>query len=305
MPNALPNKKFHLFTGKGGTGKTTLSAAASVYYAKKGKNTLIASIDPAHSLSDCFGIPLSSEPTQITKNLYGVEIDAKKALKRNSFLIKYIHAVMKNLGIHDIDVLETLPGIDELMAYDMLVEFIENGKYDQIVLDTAPSGHALRFLSIPGHIDDWLKKSFRVGRQVYGLISVAKKRRIEGPSYKQEQEERNRMSEIYSILTSRKYSSISIVTLPEMMSIAETERDLITLSDYNLPVKEIIINKVFPKDNNEFLKNRWEIQKKNIDIIKKKFGHLKIKEVPYLQSEITGIKGLEEINKHYKIDEVA
>ena len=305
MPNALPNQKFHLFTGKGGTGKTTLSAAASVYYAKKGKNTLIASIDPAHSLSDCFGIHLSSEPTKITKNLYGVEVDAKKALKRNRFLIKHIHAVMKNLGIHDIDVLETLPGIDELMAYDMLVEFIENGKYDQIVLDTAPSGHALRFLSIPGHMDGWLKKSFRLGRQVYGLISVAKKRRIEGPSYKQEQEERNRMSEIYSILTSRKYSSISIVTLPEMMSIAETERDLITLSDYNLPVKEIIINKVFPKDNSEFLKNRLAIQKKNIDIIKKKFGHLKIKEVPYLQSEITGIKGLEEINKHYKIDEVA
>src|SRR3989338_3469337 len=109
MPNALPNQKFHLFTGKGGTGKTTLSAAASVYYAKKGKNTLIVSIDPAHSLSDCFGIQLGSEPTTITKNLYGVEIDAKKALKENRFLIKYVHSVLKHLGIHDIDILETLP----------------------------------------------------------------------------------------------------------------------------------------------------------------------------------------------------
>src|SRR3989338_9285336 len=120
MPNALPNQKFHLFTGKGGTGKTTLSAAASVYYAKKGKNTLIASIDPAHSLSDCFGILLGSEPTKITKNLYGVEMDAKKALKRNHFLIKYIHHILGNLGVRDKDILETLPGADEVMAYEML-----------------------------------------------------------------------------------------------------------------------------------------------------------------------------------------
>ena len=114
------NKKcFHLFTGKGGTGKTTLSAATSVYYAKTGKNTLIASIDPAHSLSDCFGKQLSSEPTKITKNLFGIEIDSKKALKRDRFLIKHTHDILKSLGIHDIDVLETLPGIDEVMAYDM------------------------------------------------------------------------------------------------------------------------------------------------------------------------------------------
>ena len=305
MPNALPNQKFHLFTGKGGTGKTTLSAAASVYYAKKGKNTLIASIDPAHSLSDCFGIHLSSEPAKITKNLYGVEIDAKNALKRNRFLIKHIHAVMKNLGIHDIDVLETLPGIDELMAYDMLVEFIENGKYDQIVLDTAPSGHALRFLSIPGYMDDWLKKSFRLGRQAYGLVSVAKKIRIEGPSHREEHNERNRMFKVYSFLSNPEHSSISLVMLPEKMSIAETERDLATLREYDLPVKEIIINQIFPPSNNDFLKSRCDIQKKNIDIIKKKFSHLKIKEVPYLKSEIIGIKELEKINKYSMIGEVA
>jgi len=86
-----------------------------------------------------------------------------------------------------------------------------------------------------------------------------------------------------------------------MMSIAETERDLLALSNYGFPVKEIIINKVFPKDNSEFLKNRWEIQKKNIDIIKKKFSHLRIKEIPYLKSEIVGIKELERINKYYEI----
>lgn len=305
MPNALQNQKFHLFTGKGGTGKTTLSAAASIYYAKKGKNTLIASIDPAHSLSDCFGIPIKSEPTKITKNLYGVEINAKEALKRNRFLIKYMHNVLKNLGIHDKDILETLPGIDEIMAYDMLVEFIENGRYDQIVLDTAPSGHALRFLSIPGCMDDWLKKSFRLGRQAYGLISVAKKIRIEGPSHREEHNERNRMSKVYNFLTNSEHSSISVVMLPEKMSIAETERDLITLHEYGLPVKELIINQIFPPSNNDFLKSRYAIQKKNIEVIKKKFGHLKIKEIPYLKSEIIGITEIEKINKYYKPNEAA
>lgn len=287
---------FHLFTGKGGTGKTTLSAAASICYAEKGKNTLVASIDPAHSLSDCFGVDLTSEPTKITKNLFGIEIDAKKALKRDRFLIRQMHDVLKNLGIHDIDMLESLPGIDEVMAYDMLVEFIENKNYDQIVFDTAPSGHALRFLSIPGHIDNWLKKSFRVTRQIYSLLSVAKRQRIEGPSYKQEHEERNRMSRIYQILTDPKYSSISIVTLPEKMSIAETERDLTALLNYGFPVKDIIINQILPKSNDIFLKNKRLIQEKNINEIRKKFSNLRMKEVPYLKSEVIGLKELKKVS---------
>lgn len=296
---SLSNQRFYLFTGKGGTGKTTLSAAASVYFAEKGKSTLIASIDPAHSLSDCFGIPLSSEPTKITKNLYGVEIDAAKALKRNRFLITHLHRILKSLGIHDTDVLETLPGIDEVMAYDLLVEFIENRNDDYIVLDTAPSGHALRFLSIPHHMDDWLKKSFRMGRQVYGLLSFAKKTNLAGPSYKEEHQERDRMSKIYYLLMNKKCSSISLVLLPEKLSIAETERDLRTLTDYGLPVKELIINRIFPRGNDTFLKKRWSIQQENIAVIKKKFSRLQIKEIPYLEQEVIGIPELKKINKYY------
>lgn len=291
------NKGFHLFTGKGGTGKTTLSAAASIYYAeKKKRNTLVASIDPAHSLSDCFEKQLSNKPTKIMKNLFGVEISAEKALKRDRFLIKQTQDILKNLGIHDTDILQTLPGIDEVMAYDMLVDFIESEEYDQIVLDTAPSGHALRFLSIPMHMDDWLKKSFRATRQIYSLISLGKKRKIEGATYKQEHQERDRMSRIYQILTDLKYSSISIVMLPERMSIAETERDLNILLNYNLPVKEIIINQIFPKSNDGFLKNRYNIQKENIIEIRKKFSNLRIKEIPYFKSETTGIKELKKVS---------
>lgn len=287
------DKCFHIFTGKGGVGKTTLSCAASIYYAKKRK-TLIASIDPAHSLSDCFEKKLSSEPTRIIKNLFGVEISVEKALKRDRFLINQTHNILKNLGIHDVDVLETLPGIDEVIAYDMLVDFIK--EYDQIVIDTAPSGHALRFLSISMYMDDWLKKSFRASRQIYSLISLGKKRKIEGATYKQEHKERDRMSKIYQILIDPKYSSISIVMLPEKMSITESEHDLNTLLNYGLPVKEIIINQILPKSNDEFLKSRVNIQKKNIMEIRKKFSHLNIKEIPYFKSEIIGTKELKRIS---------
>lgn len=291
------NKKcFHLFTGKGGTGKTTLSAATAAHYAKIGKNTLIASIDPAHSLSDCLGVDLDSKPIKITKNLFGIEIDSKEALKRDRFLIKHTHSILKSLGIHDIDILETLPGIDEVMAYDMLVDFIENKDYDQVVFDTAPSGHALRFLSIPGNIDNWLKKSFRMGRQVCSLLSLAKKMRIEGPSYKEEHEERNRMSRIHNFLVNPEHSSISIVMLPEKMCIAETERDLITLLNYGFPVKEIIINQILPKSDDEFLKNRYNIQRKNIINIRNKFNHFKVREVPYLESEVIGLEELKRVS---------
>jgi len=151
--------------------------------------------------------------------------------------------------------------------------------------------------AMKGRVKNWLKKSFRASRQICGMLSVAKRRRIDGPSYKKEHEERDKMSRIYKMLTDLNYSGISIVMLAERMSIAETERDLISLLDYGFPVKEIIVNQVFPKSNDKFLKSRYSIQRKNIASIKKRFSNLKIREIPYFESEVIGIEELERISK--------
>ena len=287
---------FQLFAGKGGVGKTSLAAASAIHYASKGERTLIVSIDPAHSLSDSFEKNLGSEPIEVLKNLFAMELDAKKALQRKSALTKRIHYFMRQAGLHDIDILETLPGIDEVMAYDMLVEFIESGKYDRIIFDAAPSGHSLRFLSIPKYMDEWLKKLYRVMRQVLGTIQVVKKHsRIDIPSYKLEHEERGRMLKIHQTLTNPKYTSLHIVMLPEKMCIAETERLITKLSSYGFQVKNIVVNQILPEREDEFLKSRRAIQQKNLKIIREKFKEFETKELPLFKTEIYGVDELKKI----------
>lgn len=287
---------FQLFAGKGGVGKTSLAAASAIHYASIGEQTLVVSIDPAHSLSDSFEKTLGSEPTKISKNLFAMELDAKKALKRNSPLTKQIHYFMKQAGLHDVDVLETLPGTDEVMAYDMLVEFIESGKYGRIIFDAAPSGHALRFLSIPKYMDEWLKKLYRVTRQVLGAVQLMKRHsRIDIPSYKLEHEERDRMLRIYQTLTNPKYTLLYIVMIPEKMCIAETERVITTLSNYGFLVKNIIVNQILPEREDEFVKARREIQQENLKTIREKFKGLEIKELPLFKTEIYGVNELKKI----------
>ena len=287
---------FQLFAGKGGVGKTSLAAASAIHYASKGERTLVVSIDPAHSLADSFEKNLGSEPIEILKNLFAMELDAKKALQRKSALTKRIHYFMRQAGLHDIDILETLPGIDEVMAYDRLVEFIESGKYDRIIFDAAPSGHSLRFLSIPKYMDEWLKKLYRVMRQVLGTIQVVKKHsRIDIPSYKLEHEERGRMLKIYQTLTNPKYTLLYIVMLPEKMCIAETERVIATLSSYGFQVKNIIVNQILPERDDEFLKARQAIQQKNLKIIREKFKGFEIKKLPLFKTEIHGVKELKKL----------
>ncbi len=287
---------FQLFAGKGGVGKTSLAAATAIHYAGIDERTLIVSIDPAHSLSDSFEKNLGSEPTEILKNLFAMELDAKKALERESALIKRIHYFMRQAGLHNIDILETLPGIDEVMAYDILVEFMESGKYDRIIFDTAPSGHFLRFLSIPKYMDEWLKKLHCVMRQVLGTIQIVKKHsRIDIPSYKLEHEERSRMSKIYQTLTNPKYTSLHIVMIPEKMCITETERVVAQLSSSGFQAKNIIVNQILPKREDEFLKSRRAIQQKNLKIIREKFKGFEIKELPLFKTEIYGVKELKKI----------
>jgi len=211
-------------------------------------------------------------------------------------LTKQIHYFMKQAGLHDADILETLPGIDEVMAYDMLVEFIESGKYDSIIFDTAPSGHALRFLSIPKYIDEWLKKLYRIMRQVLGTIQVVKKHsRIDVPSYKLEHEERDKMLKIYQTLTNPKRTSLCIVVIPEKMCIAETERLVAKLSSYGFQAKNIIVNQILPKRKDEFLKSRQAMQQENLKIIKEKFKGAEIKKLPLFKTEIHGVNELKKI----------
>jgi len=174
-PPACPSPDLELliFAGKGGVGKTTLACASAIRLAQEvpDKEILLFSTDPAHSLADCLEVPLGSSPVRLGPGLSALEIDAPRefgSLKRRyqQELEKFFQTAFESFDFpFDRQVLERLldlspPGLDEVMALVRITEFLEQGRYDLLILDSAPTGHLLRLLELPELMDQWLKTFF-------------------------------------------------------------------------------------------------------------------------------------------------
>jgi arsenite-transporting ATPase len=164
---------FLIFAGKGGVGKTTLACATAVRLAREfpGKEILLFSTDPAHSLSACLKARLGSRPVCISPGLTAMEIDAPgefASLKTQyqQEVKDFIQKALENFDVpFDRQVMERMldlapPGLDEIMALVRAMEFLEQGRYHIFILDSAPTGHLLRLLELPELIDQWLKTFF-------------------------------------------------------------------------------------------------------------------------------------------------
>lgn len=157
------NIKMLLFGGKGGVGKTTCAASASVYIAENlNKKVLVISTDPAHSLGDSLGqILIPGEVTKVNdvNNLWALEINPEMENSQVSSMLSMIPQEDFPLGeeMKDLTKLNP-PGIDEAMAFGKVLEYIDNSDYDLIIFDTAPTGHTLRLLSIPKMLSGWMGK---------------------------------------------------------------------------------------------------------------------------------------------------
>ena len=172
-PCPSPDLTFLIFAGKGGVGKTTLACATAVRLSQEfpGKEILLFSTDPAHSLAACLEAPIGPQPVRLAPGLTALEIDAAgefSALKRQyqQELEKFLETTFENIDFpFDRQVMERMlelspPGLDEIMALVRAMEFLEQGRYDLFILDSAPTGHLLRLLELPELLDQWLKTFF-------------------------------------------------------------------------------------------------------------------------------------------------
>jgi len=300
--------EYYFFSGKGGVGKTSVAAATALKFSCQGKKTLIISVDPAHSLSDSFETNIGGEAKKLGDNLFAVEIDPEKSVEeykeKLSPQLEKMDA-LKGLGIEGIfDVAGMTPGIDELAAFDRFLQYMHQKEYDVIIFDTAPTGHALRFLSLPDVLDSWVGKMIKVRMQFSGMINLFKKVLPFGNPDEDSQmgmehldAMKKRIEEAKLILSDPKKTHYWVVSIAEQMSVLESERAVKTLESYKIPVQGIVVNQLIPKSDCSFCRSRREMQNKSLARIHEKFKELKIREIPLFKHEVKGFSSLEKIGE--------
>ena len=294
-----PELKLLLFGGKGGVGKTTCATSTALYLANVFK-TLLFSTDPAHSVADSLGLEIGDEIKEVKgiKNLSALEISAEKAL--SMFKIEYDVEIRKlfdtstYLDKEDIDSILALPipGIDEVMGFKTIVDLIEEGKFDKYIVDTAPTGHALRLLTLPELLDDWIKVMAKMRWKYRYMVE-----RFAG-RYKPDSADDFLMSmkktvkRIENLLKDQQRCEFIVITIPESMAILETERLINNLSKYGINVRQLVINNVLESTDCGFCRERKKEQEKYINQIGGNFSNLKITITPLQSKEVKGIDAL-------------
>ncbi len=284
-----------LFTGKGGVGKTTIAAATGAYLSTLNKKVLIVSCDPAHSLSDVLELELEAEPSEVHKNFFAQEVDVYYSVEKFWGELKdYIKALFQWKGVDEIlaEELSVLPGMEEVSSFLWINKHLKDGIYDVIILDAAPTGETLRFLSIPDVAKWWIDKILPIQKKIVKTIRPAVKAITDFPlpedeTYNAAENLFNDLFFLYKTLQNPEVSSIRLVTNPEKMVMRETERAFTYLHLYGYPVDAVILNRVV--DENNFL---YEIQKNYLERIKASFEPLPLFKVPYYNKEILGFENL-------------
>ncbi len=298
---------FVFIGGKGGVGKTTISAATALWMAKSGKKTLVISTDPAHSLSDSLEKEISHVPTQITENLYAVEIDPEVAMEEYQAKLREQAAMNPGMGLYmlqdQMDMASMSPGIDEAAAFDQFLKYMTSDEYDIVIFDTAPTGHTLRLLSFPDLMDSWVGKMIKIRRQI-GSMAKAFKNIL--PFMGDEEEEdralqdmeatKKQINAAKAVMSDPERTSFKMVVIPEEMSIYESERAMKALEKYNIHADGVIVNQVLPEESDcEFCNARRKLQQERLKQIREKFSDQVVAEVPLLKKEAKGIDTLERI----------
>ncbi|MEM9849538.1 MAG: ArsA family ATPase [Bacteroidota bacterium] len=292
-----------LFTGKGGVGKTTTAAATALKAAQSGLKTLIFSTDPAHSLSDALDFELSPEPTEVVPNLWGQEFDVYYSMKkywgnmRQMMLTIFKWRGMKNVVAEELSV---LPGMEEASAFLWLEKFYQEGAYDLIVIDSAPTGETLTLLSLPQVTQSWLTKAFPGQKFAIKTLGSVVRRTAGIPvdkGYEELQKLFDKLESIQKVFLNPNICSIRIVANPERMVIQEAKRAYTYLQLYGYNVDAVIVNRILPeelKDNGVFSKY-VQSQAKYLTEIEESFSDLPVFKVGHLGEEVFGLPLLEKI----------
>lgn len=294
-----------LFTGKGGVGKTTLAAATALRCASLGRRTLVISTDIAHSLADALDTPLGNEPRQVGATaLHAAELDTGEELERYWGDVKRrIAAVLRDEGVEATAAgeLAILPGLDEVLALVRIKRYYDEGNYDALIIDSAPTGAAMRLLAAPDLNRWYTRHLLGLSQGLARLILPSIKSLVKAPVGEEAIQQRikklfDQVESLRGILTDSAQTSVRLVLNPEHMSVRETQRAYTYMNLFGLAVDALFINRILPDEVQDPFFRRWkEDQAQHRREILELFAPLPVFEVPLMRQEIVGLAALESL----------
>ena len=287
-----------LYLGKGGVGKTTISAATAVRSAMLGKRTIVVSTDLAHSLADCLNKPLTSEPKELATNLWAQEVNALDEMRRGwGKLQESMSKMLRNRGIDSVmaEELALIPGMDEIVSLINIYRNAREGNFDVVVIDAAPTGETVRLLSMPDTFQWYAGRIMNLQNGTLNLARPLIKAFLPSAEILDAVKELSeRVKTLREVLGNPDISSYRPVVNPERMVIKEAMRAETYLALFGYPIDAVVCNRVLPKGayQDTFMRELYQNQTKLLQQIQNTFAPLPIWEAPYYSHEILGISQL-------------
>jgi arsenite/tail-anchored protein-transporting ATPase len=307
-----PDRRYVMFGGKGGLGKTTFSAATAFWLARQGKKVLVFSVDPQASLSDIFQKDIFGKgPVKIMENLWAQEIDADRHIK------EYQEEVRKKIrdmyGLDEvpqeieeyIEAASSEPAMEESAIFDSVVDILAEGDYDYYIYDLVPLGHALYYLSMAKVYDEWISKITHLREEMREYEEVAARMRRQKDVEEDQilgelQYIRNRINSASRILTDRQKTAFFFVLVPEQMILLDTRKAAELFAKFDVPIGGYVVNRVLPEALLDegvpaYLRSRIEMQGGQLKEIRATVGRDVLAYVPELERDVTGLEMIERV----------
>jgi arsenite-transporting ATPase len=296
-----------LYTGKGGVGKTTAAAATALRAADMGHRTVVMSTDTAHSLADCFDMPLGPQPVQVANNLWAQESDVYFSIKNWWGIVQeWLTALLIWQGMQELEAEEiaVLPGMEELANLFWVSDHHESGKYDVVIVDCAPTGQTLSLLAFPESARWWVDRVLPIERRVaqvagpvvHGLTGMpVPDKKVFGAV----EDLLRRLVRLHDLLTDANTCTVRLVVNPEKMVIKEAQRSFTYLNLYGYVTDAVVCNRLLPEQVGAGYFSAWKkAQRRHRQRIEEAFSPLPVLTAPLLGREVVGVERLREMSEH-------
>lgn len=302
-----------LYTGKGGVGKTTVAAATAVRCAQAGRRTLVISTDPAHSLADVLGSDLPhppSAPWRVAPRLHAQQVIAQEEMERHWTAVQeWLGEQLVRRGVDRISAEELTvpPGLDELFSLLEIRRHHDEGRYEAIVVDCAPTGETLRLLSFPDAARWWLEKVFPQSSRMMAAarplaLSALDVRLPDDAVLDDVQRLVRNLVAMNEILRDHEHVSVRLVMTPDRLVIDEARRTFTYLALYGFLTDAVIVNRVFPAEVDGYFAAWRERQAGHLEEVAAAFAPVPVLRAPYFEEEVVGAAMLDRLGEELFAD---